>query len=214
MQKIFLIVLFFILAVFFTPTTVFAQTLSLDPTQIGVTVGQEFTVKININTNGVQTSGADAMITFDSNVLDLTNTANGGFYTTFAANPLSGATNKYYINAFETDSTSTKTGSGTIATLTFKGKANGSSPVTFDCTAGSKADTNIIKSGTSDDVVNCSGLVTGSYTVGPANATPITSNTSSNPTPSVLPRSGSVEVTLLAVGAGILLTLVGLVFKM
>ncbi len=198
----------------FSPKPTFAQTLSFDPTQQGVVVGQQFTVKININTGGQQTSGADALITYDPNILSVVSASNGGFYTNFANNPLSSVNNKYLISGFETDSTSLKSGTGTLATVTFSGKANGTSVVSFDCTTGSKSDSNIIAANTANDIINCSSLAQASFTVGPANATPVTSGTSgNNPTPAVLPRSGSVEVTIAAVGVGLVLTVLGLIFR-
>lgn len=214
LKRIFIIVITIITIIIIKPKAAFAQTLSLDPSQKGAIVGASFTVNININTGGQQTSGADALITFDPAILNVVSVSNGGFYTNFASNPISGSANKYLISGFETDPTSLKSGTGILATVTFSGKANGTSPVSFDCTTGSKADSNILQSGTSNDIINCSALAAGSYTIGPAGATPITQNTSSNPTPSALPRSGSVEVTMVAVGIGLVLTVLGLVFKM
>lgn len=196
------------------PSHIFAQTLSFDPTQLGVVVGQKFTVKININTGGQPTGGTDAIFTYDSSILKVVSVSNGGFYTNYGANPVSGTNNKYVINTFEQDSTSTKTGTGTIAIVTFEGIANGTSTVSFDCSPGSDTDSNIIKANTSDDIINCGAMATASYTVGPANATPITNGTSNGPTPSVLPRSGSTEVGVIAVGIGIVLTIVGILVKL
>ncbi|MBI4067126.1 hypothetical protein HY407_01985 [Candidatus Gottesmanbacteria bacterium] len=186
----------------------YAQTLSFEPTSLGVVVGQKLTVTININTVNQQTSGADAMIVYDPNILSIDSVpTNGGFYTSFAANPITG-TNKYLISGFENPgSTELKSGTGVLATIEFSAKANGTSTVSLECVAGSKADSNIIKGSDSSDIIDCDSLITASYTVGPADATPITTGTSD---PTGLPRSGSTEVTVIAVGAGILLTVIGL----
>lgn len=217
MKKLILIiiVLITVLAVI-KPRSAFAQTLSFDPTSGGFNMNQQFTVKINVNTGGQQTTGADALVTFDPTILSIVSATNGGFYTNFANNPISGVSNQYLISGFETDPTSIKSGTGTLATVTFKGIANGTSAVSFNCSAGSKSDSNIIQQGSANDIINCGALASASYTIGPANATPITSCTSTGncpPTPSTLPRSGTVEVTIAAVGIGIVLTLVGLIFK-
>jgi len=212
MRNIFLLlaVAFFVFLVL--PERVSAQTLSFEPTQKGVAKGGQFTVKININTGSQQTSGADAIITYDESVLSVDSVSNGGFYSNFGSNPVDGASNKYSVSAFETDSTSTKTGTGTIAQIVFSGKENGTGSVTFDCTAGSTTDSNIIKAGTADDIINCTNLVSASYTVGGGGGDGDGDGT--NPTPSVLPRSGAVEVTILALGAGAVVTLLGLFLKL
>ena len=213
MKKIiFSIPVFILFFIILSPREVSAQSLTLDPTSQGVVSGNNFTVKININTGSTQTSGADAMILFDPSILEIQSITNGGFYSKFSQNQINGVPGKYLISGFETDSTSYKSGSGTMANVTFSSLSNGTSTVTFECTQGSKSDSNIISGATSDDVINCTSLNKGTYTVGPSGATPITEDTSSNPTPSVLPRSGSTEVTVAALGGGLLLLGAGLIF--
>lgn len=193
--------------IFITVSPSYAQTLSFEPTQKGVSIGESFTVKININTSSQQTSGADAQITYDSNVLQIGTISSGGFYSNFGSNPVSGEPNKYTISGFETDSTSTKTGTGTFAQIIFTGKASGTSTVSFDCTAGNTTDSNIIKVG-GDDIITCASLSTASYTVGGGGGS------NNTPAPTNLPVTGSTEVTMVAVGVGILLTVLGLVFRL
>jgi len=214
MKRIFASLVLSLFGLFLVRGEVFAQTLSFEPTQKGVAKSGQFTVKININTSGQQTSGADAVITYDPAVLTVESVSSGGFYSNFGSNPVEGASNKYGINAFETDSTSTKTGTGTIAQIVFTGKEDGTSSVTFDCTAGSTTDSNIIKAGTADDIINCTNLVSASYTVGGGGSDGGDDGGNGiNPTTTVLPRSGAVEVTILGLGLGVVVTLLGLLLK-
>lgn len=214
-MKLRLFLIFIIAVILFLglkPKMVFAQTLSFDPTSKSAAQGEQFNVNINISTGSNQTSGADALITYDSNILTVTSVANGGFYTNFASNPLSGTESKYLISGFETDATSYKTGSGILATVTFTGKNIGTSTVSFDCSGTSKADSNILDSGTADDIINCGALASASYTVGAGSDGD--GEPTNQPTPSIVPRSGSVEVTIAAVAIGVILTIVGLAFKL
>lgn len=195
----------------FSPKSVFAQTLSFEPTQQGVAVGQTFPVKININTSGQQTGGADALIVYDPNILSISSVTNGGFYTSFGEYQVSGTTNKWNISGFETDSVNSKSGTGTFATVNFQAKAQGTSTVTFECSGAGKTDSNILKAGTGDDIIACASLGQASFTVGAGGGG--NPNNTPGPTVTVLPRSGSVHVTIIAVGIGVVLTIMGVLFK-
>lgn len=212
MKKYFILIVFIlILFPLIKPQSVLAQTMSFDPSTMGAVSGNQFSVNININTGSQQTSSADAMILFDSSILAIQSVSNGGFYSQFASNPISGTTNKYLISGFEVSPLTYKSGSGVLATIVFQAKSNGTSPVSFECTPGSSADTNIALGTTAADIINCSALTPANYTVGPSGATPVTQNTSGNSaTPSVLPRSGSTEVTFVALGVGVILAVIGL----
>lgn len=208
MKKHLLLIIFILLILpLIKPKEVSAQTLSFEPSTLGVVNGNQFTVKININTGGKETSGAEAMILFDSSILSIESVSNGGFYTYFGSNPISGTSNKYLISGYEQDSTSYKTGTGTLAQIVFAAKANGTSSVSFECTS-AKVDSNIYEGSTANDIINCGSLTQANYTVGPSNATPVSDGTSGDTT--TPPVAGSTEVTVIALGVGAILFVAGL----
>lgn len=195
-----------------------AATFSLEPTSGSFAKDQTFQVKINIDTAGEQTTTAEALLIFDGNILDVSEVAYGSFYPQYFKNISPG---KVYIGGSVTvfNPVETKTGSGLFANITFKGKAAGSSTVRFDCTPGKTTDSNITKYTTANDapdILDCSKLTTGSYTVTGGTTTPLPTF---GPTCSVsptgqLPQSGNFEPTLLVIGAGGILTFLGILFKL
>lgn len=124
----------------FSPTTVTAQ-------QNGTF---QITITLNADTNHVQSS--DAIVSYAGADLNVTAVTNGGFFPDFNyANDTSGLLE---IHGYTTG-TSTLTGTGTLATITFKTKATqGSSAITMTCTGGT-TNTNILST-TGQNILSCS----------------------------------------------------------
>ncbi len=219
----------------------YAQTFKLElanPSQT-ISVGSAFQVKVLINTGGQQAINGDALITFNPAAVSVDSAVTGSFFSYFSANPLGGTNNKYLVSSWEESVAHAKTTSADtlFATMSLTAKTNGTTSLSFDCTAGNEADSNINKASDSTDILNCSGLTPLSLTIGsggdvaasptPGGLTPTVAPTSSageliptetpiprptstpKPTISVLPRSGVVEVTFTVLGIGILLTVIG-----
>jgi hypothetical protein len=119
-----------------------APSLLLEPSAVSVEQDQTVTLMISIavDTNPAQSS--DAIISYAGSDLEVTAVANGGFFPDVSyANDASGTLE---IHGYTTVVPSTITGSGTLARVTFKAKkAEGSSSVSFICTAGT-TNTNIL----------------------------------------------------------------------
>ncbi len=216
-HKIILVCWFTGLLVYWLAKPALAASFSLEPTSGSFAKDQTFTVKINLNTGADLTTSAEALLIFDGSILDVSEVAYTSFYPQYFKNITSG---KVYIGGAVQNPTDTKTGSGLFANLTFKGKAAGSSTVRFDCTAGKTTDSNVTKNDSqATDVLDCSSLTTGSYTVTGGSGSSPTSMPTFGPTCSVsptgqLPRSGNFEPTLLVIGAGGILTFLGILFKL
>jgi len=210
-----------------------------DPSKTTISQGSNFGVNVMINTAGQQTISGDALITFDSTKVNIDSAKAGGFYNTdnFSGTILGGSTSKFLVSAWEESIAHQKSSNSDVlfATLNMTAKSQGSATLSFDCTAGNTADSNITKASDQTDILNCSSLKTFSLTIGPPGptstpsatptrgptatpnptstprptSTPIPTNTP-RPTISQLPRSGSAEVTVVALGIGSLLTVLGI----
>lgn len=210
-----------------------------------VPVNSNFTVKVMINTAGIQTISGDALVIFDPTKVSINSATSGNFFTYFSGTPLGGATNKYLVSSWEESITSAKSSSSDtlFATLNMTAKANGSTSLSFDCTASSEADSNINQASDSKDIIKCDQMTPVTLTIGTggttttpgsqptpttgvtvptpttpaavATATPIPNIPPTNtPVPAVseLPKTGMMEVTFAALGMGVLLTVVGVLF--
>lgn len=129
-----------------------AAKLTLDPSSKTVTNNESFSVAVKIDTESINTLGAKATINFDGSSLSLDGVVTGNFYPTF--NYASG-TGIIEINSYATTSTDYKTGTGTLATITFKAKKDtGTSNITFLCTNNQSKimDTSAV------NIINCSAV--------------------------------------------------------
>lgn len=200
------------------PSSVLATgKLTLEPVRSSLTVGSTLSVKIKIDTGTDKTTSADAWINYNSNQLEIVSIEDGGFYSNFFKKIFA---NKIYVGGAEVDSLSSKTGTGTLAILTIKGKQKGIAQLTFDCITGKTNDSNIIKDDVNaTDIINCPATTGGSYTITAGisekktlSPTPSSLGTQPTPTPPLSPTASGLPL-FFSLGAGIvLLTLVGLSF--
>lgn len=206
-----------------------------NPATPAAQTGNNFDVKILINTNGQKTLGGDAIVVYDPNFLTINPPAvKGTFFDVFQDHTIGGTTNKYLLSAWQTtDVNPVSTANDSLfGTVTFNAKSSGNTTLSFDCTTGT-TDSNIWDTN-QNDIINCANMQplalniggpgptsTPAATMTPAptstpSATPIvpTSTTAPTNTPrptiSILPRTGSTEVTFAALGLGAILTLVGI----
>lgn len=153
-----------------------AATLSLSPSSGTKSTDGTFEVKILLDTGSSTTSGTDAYIRFDPNVLQVVDASTaetgvqiqpGSLYSITSYNRTDNATGQISFSASKSGGSPGYSGSGTLATITFQAiKAASSSAVTFDFTNGSTTDSNVIDQSSSQDlltsVTNASFAVTDS----------------------------------------------------
>lgn len=191
----------------------YAQVFILDPSTATKNVGEEFTVNLNIDTQSKAVAQADVKLVFDSTILELVRVDKGDFF------PDGGdyvGTGTLYVGGFIREQYVTKNGSGKLATLTLKGKTAGSSSLSFTCSTQTN-DSNIFDS-SANDVINCSGIQNGSYTIisgSSPTATPTPTPSSSGggvsqPTPTP-PATGVFSPAIFFGAGGIFLTILGIV---
>lgn len=187
-----------------------AATLNFDPTTATTSVGQTFQLKININAGSDQVTGSDVYITYDAAILEAQSVSDGTFFPTVANNITSG---RVYIAAMVDDPASPKTGSGTLATVTFKGLKDGSISLAFDCNQ-----TTIVKNDAdATNIFECSKSGSASVTVGGGGTNPTatpTAGSTDQPTPTQLPKSGVFDDMVKWSRWGIALVVLGGVVRL
>jgi len=140
-----------------TANAAVTATLSLSPTSSNITVNQTFNVNILLDTVGNATDGVDVFsLRFNPAILQVVD-SNGSVAgvqitagTLMPATTANTADNTAGTIQFSQASSggSNFTGSGTLATITFRAVAAGTSGVTFDFTPGNTADSNVAFQGT------------------------------------------------------------------
>ena len=193
-----------------------AQTLNLLPQTATKTVGEEFTVDLNIDTVGKAAMGTDVVMTFDTDFIEVVSITNqkarkdaGGFFTDGSYN-LTG--NNIYIASYFSAQFETETGTGKIATFKLKGKKVGTGQMIFACTSQGN-DTNILDA-TAGDIANCTAIKNGSYTfVAGSSTSPTNTPAPGVPTATpTIPVSGTSLPTYITFGFGAFLAVIGLAF--
>ncbi len=235
----YLLALIIVLTLFFSTASVHAVFAQVYKFQLAntatpaATVGNDFDVKVLINTAGKQTLGGDAIVVFDNNILSIKSAQKGTFFEVFQDHTIGGTTNKYLLSAWQTTEVNpvSTSADSLFGTVTFTAKTAGNATLSFDCTSGS-TDSNIWDT-TQADILKCADVKPLTFTIGgpgptatpaatmtPAptaipqpTSTPAPSNTP-RPTISVLPRSGTAEVTIGALGIGAFLTMGGLLIML
>lgn len=175
----------------------FAQSYKLQLSPVGQTinVGTTFTVQVLINTGGIEAINGDVLLIYDPAKLSITNAQSANFFTYSTSTAISGTDNKYLASSWEESiahakSTATDT---PFYNLTLQALSGGSTQLSFECVAGSEADTNINQASDSQDIVTCPLLpLSLNIGTGAGGGTVYPSPTSSQPTQSVQPTSPPV----------------------
>jgi len=142
------------------------------PTQ-NIAVGSSFDVNLLIDTAGQEAINGDALIIYDPAKLVINSAASNNFFTYFSANPLGGTNNKYLVSSWEESIAHAKSSSTAIpfATLNLIAQSAGTTTLTFECTPGTEADSNINRASDSTDMINCNGLTPLTLSIGTSGPT-------------------------------------------
>lgn len=210
-----LICLLFFLFLFSINTTyASAASFSLNPATKSSEVDSTFSVDLTIDTGGVSTTGTDVIFTYDPTVLEVVDVVDGPNppYNSLTKT-IDNTNGRLNIYASVQSAAYAYSGSTTLATISLKGTATGASTFEFLCTAGSTTDSNITNLN-GQDILDCSLLTNGSYTITSAStatnptATPTTTTTDQT-TDEELPESGTTEITILIAAISIALIATG-----
>lgn len=209
-----------------------APHLTVNPGSGSYSVGANFSVTLGIDSSGEIVGGADGMGTYDSARLELvsiTTAANMVFANTSSGGSCSidnsAGAGKFSFSCYSNDALSDVSVVGDLVTITFKGKSSGTATLNYDCSTGSTTDSNIVKSSTVTDIINCASNQSGSYIMSETSTdptstpTPNSSSSSSSsdptsvPTSTELPQTGNLGVTLSLIAFGAVSLLSALFLK-
>ncbi len=155
-----------------SPVSAQAASLTFNPASGSLNKGCEVTIKVELDTQGVQTDGTDVIVIYTPAQLSISTSGitNGTIYPEYPGNSVDSAGGKISISGISSVS-SPFTGTGTFATLKFKvaDTATAGTPINlkFDFDPNNKTkttDTNVVERGTIADVL--SAVTDGAYTVG------------------------------------------------
>lgn len=197
-----------VLVLFIAPLlfSVSAATLDFDPETVTIGAGETFTVKVTIDAATAQVRGSDAWVAYDPTYLEAVGVADGTYFTTTFKDITA---NKIYVAGTE-DTGKSKTGTGTMGTITFKAKQqSGNTTLTFLCETGSATKSTIIGVGSdSPDLITCGNNGTSMITV--SGGTTVTGSYLTTPAPTALPSAGIVQNIAPYAMIGALLLLFGI----
>lgn len=190
MKKIYrsLIVLSLFLTVLVAPVSAFASTLSLSRLSGTVNRGCDVTVAINLDTQGTQTDGTDAILLFDKNAFTAKTINSGAIYPDYPGNAVDNTNGKVTVSGLASVS-QPFAGAGTLATVVFTANATaptGTSTIRFDfdpANLSKTTDSNVVERSTIRDTLNS--VTNGTYTIGTGACT------QSSVPGTIIPASGS-----------------------
>lgn len=149
------------------PNSVEAALLKLNPSSGEVSEGS--TVEVIVDTEGEAVDSAVAVVTFNTNRVEISNIAGGDFFDSVSIDT-SQSGEVAITGTLSIGNIEGKTGSGVLATLSLSPKvSSGSVALGFRCSAADIDDSNIMSTGGSNLLTTdeqCSKNVEGSYTVG------------------------------------------------
>jgi hypothetical protein len=185
-----------------------AANLEFDETELSVNVDDTFHIQVVVDAGSEQIISTDAYVSYDATLLEAQSVAEGTFFPTVTKNITSG---KVYVAGMVDDPATSKTGSGTVATITFKALKNGIATLSYSCNPDEYNTSKIIKNDVdTSDIITCSENGEVEVTISGSDTDSESSTTSGmTPTPSSLPKSGILENILSFAIPGILLLVIG-----
>lgn len=207
---------------FFSAKGVNAGTLKFDTTTVSTAVDSTFDIQVVVDATPDEINSIDAYITYDSNILQAQSVAAGTFFPSIAQNLTTG---KVYVAGYVNDPATSKSGTGTVATITFKALTQGTTTLAYFCDTSVNESSKIVKNDiNATNVIVCgsngSSVVTVGNTTTTTTPTPtvasITTETPTSTTTSsatTLPQSGTLENILSISVPGVILLAIGILFK-
>lgn len=186
------------LFIFIVPLTrvSYAATLFLEPSTVTTAVDKTFEVKVSVNSGGEEINAVDVFVVYDGNMLEAQSVSDGFFFPT-VLHDIKKAGRAYIAGMVDNPGTF-KIGSGTVASIIFKAKKNGSSTVVFECVQGATTDSNVVKNDlNATDIIVCASNGSLAATVGSSlSLTKTTSSVAPTATPILTPTSFPVPTTV------------------
>jgi len=194
-----------------------AASLKFDRGTVSAAAGDTFTLDATIDAGSDQVTSTDMWILYDPALLEA-QSASPGAYFPAVTNNISGG--KVYIAGLITDPGTYKTGTGTVAKITFKALKNGTATITYDCRADASNSSKVIKNAVDPvNVINCAQNGTSIVTIGTGGTNP---TTAPQPTslyqqqvqPTALPQSGIMDEMPKLMTIGGILVMIGVAMRL
>lgn len=202
------LILFFLVGYFYIAQGVEAAILKFDQESISVNPDETFTVQVIVDPGSEQILATDAYVLYDPDLLEAQSVADGDYFNTVFNNITSG---KVYVAGVVDDPATYKTGSGTVASITFKALKNGSGELTFYCDTSVSDTSKIIKNDVdATNIIDCDNNGSLPVVIGPGEE----GGETPQPTPSSLPKSGVMDTIIKFGVPGSLFFLIGLGVKL
>lgn len=204
-----LLSLIFLFVFLFSVKGVQAGVLKFDTTSVNTSVDNTFDVQVVVDAGSDEINSIDAYITYDANIIQAQSVAAGTFFPSIAQNLVEG---KVYVAGYVDDPATSKSGSGTVATITFKALTDGTTTLEYFCDTSVNETSKVVKNDiNATNVIECGGNGSAAVTVGAAEAE--TSTTTSTGGSEALPQSGTLENMIAISVPGLILLAVGILFK-
>jgi hypothetical protein len=169
-----------------------------------VAVDSTFQLTITENAGTDQTNSSQVYIIYDPTLLEAEIVTAGTYFPTVSNNITLG---KVFIVGYVDGTTLYKTGSGTLATITFKGLKDGTGTITVDCRPGVSDSSQIIKynDANATNLITCSDNNSVAVTVGTGAS--LDSSAAGTSEESALPTAGIMDYfnQTSVIGAGLMI---------
>lgn len=195
-----------------------AANLKFDVPSLSTEANKTFQLQVIVDTGGEEINSIDAYIKYDKSILKAESVADGTFFPT-VLNDLS--SDRAYVAGLVDDPATSKNGSGTVATVTFKALKAGSATVTYDCDPNNNETSKVIKNDIdATNIIVCSENGSTSVTVSGSSTVTIDEDSDgeveevSTGGVDKLPESGVFENIVKFATPGIILFIIGLAVKL
>lgn len=180
------------------PSSVLAATLSLSPSAGTINKGCDVTIAINLDTQGVQTDGTDAILLFQPSQFQAKTITNGTIYGDYPGNSQDNAAGKVTVSGLASVAQAFS-GQGTLATVTFtvsQTAPSGPATINFDFDSNNKAkttDSNVVERQTILDKLDA--VTNGNFTIGTGSCSGSTSTVTTTTVGIKTPVQGGSDTT-------------------
>lgn len=179
-----------------------SATLTFDPDTKEANVNDTFDIKTNVNAGSENILSVDGYIKYDATMLEFQKFTDGDFFPIVTTEEISDG--NLYIGAYVDDPATTKTGTGTFATVTFKALKEGTTKIEYFCDENVNETSEVIKDDIdASNIINCSGngiseitIASSADSTSPTSTpTPTTSSSSSDNDSSSTGGTGGTDTT-------------------
>jgi len=195
-----------------------AASVGFSKSTVTVGAGSTFTVDATVDAGSDQITSTDMWILYDPLLLEAQSASPSAYFPAVTSIISSG---KVYIAGLITEQNTYKTGSGSVAVLTFKGLKNGTATISYDCRADVSNSSKVIKNAVDPtNIIMCNLNGTSVVTIGTGAATAPTAvvptklySSAQTTQPSTLPQTGFWDEMPKLLIAGGLFLMMGIVMR-